>query len=110
MLPALLLLAASAAAAADAGAGGARTFPIRNAKTGEHSADPAARLAWLHDQAYHARLKYADRLGLNVNAIKASRKRDVQCVDPQTSLNPQGQELGLVLLGAGGHRDAPADV
>lgn len=110
MLSALLFaLVVSAAVEPAPAPGGPRTFAIRNVQTDEHSADPAARLAWFHDQAYQARLKYADRLGLNVDAIKATRKRDVQCVVPGDELT-QGQELGLILLCAGGHRDAAAEL
>ncbi|BEJ15512.1 hypothetical protein CspHIS471_0501170 [Cutaneotrichosporon sp. HIS471] len=78
MLLALLFTVAVYAVAGPIEGGDARTFPIRAAATDEHSTDPAARLAWFHDEAYRARLKYADHLHLNVDHIKASRKRAVQ--------------------------------
>ncbi|BEI85788.1 hypothetical protein CcaverHIS002_0600750 [Cutaneotrichosporon cavernicola] len=78
MLPALLFTVAVSAAAGPMAGRDARTLPIRAAATDEHSTDPAARLAWFHDEADRARLKYADHLHLNVDHIKASRKRAVQ--------------------------------
>ncbi|KLT46348.1 acid protease [Cutaneotrichosporon oleaginosum] len=72
MLPAFLLLTAAAAATP---ADGIRTFAVRNAQSDAYSADPATRMAWFHEEGTRVRLKYAERLGLNVDAIKASRKR-----------------------------------
>ncbi|GMK56133.1 hypothetical protein CspeluHIS016_0211890 [Cutaneotrichosporon spelunceum] len=70
-LAALLLVATASAAAS----GGAYTLPIRAAATDEHSPDPAVRFAWFREEAYRARLKYADVLGLDKASIMASPKR-----------------------------------
>lgn len=70
MLPTLLLAAAAPLLAA-----AAQTYEIRSAETDEYHPDDAVRLAWLRDEGWRARIKHADVVGLDKEAIKARRRR-----------------------------------
>lgn len=88
MLPTLILLAglgsatAAAAAAGDAATTEARsdqgphTYPIR-ANVPQHL-DGASRIAFLHDEMFRARMKHADRIGLDKANLVQQRKRDME--------------------------------